>query len=56
MAAKKQPLELVSTEKDKAKALTTTLEKIGKQFGQGSVMRLGENMQKSASQPHLHAV
>lgn len=28
MAAKKQPLELVSTEKDKAKALATTLEKI----------------------------
>lgn len=44
MAAKKQqPIELISSEKDKAKALATTLEKIGKQFGQGSVMRLGEN-------------
>ena len=44
MAAKKQqPIELISSEKDKAKALATTLKKIGKQFGQGSVMRLGEN-------------
>ena len=42
MATKKQ-LEPVAPAADKKKALAAALSQIEKQFGKGSVMRLGEN-------------
>ena len=42
MATKKQ-LEPVAPAADKEKALANALSQIEKQFGKGSVMRLGEN-------------
>ncbi len=42
-STKSTPVSLPKTPEDKAKALTTCLSMIEKQFGKGAIMRLGEN-------------
>ena len=43
MAAKKPPLESAAPASDKQKALETAVAQIERNFGKGSIMRLGEN-------------
>ena len=50
MATKKQ-LEPVAPAADKKKALAAALSQIEKQFGKGSVMRLGENTGMTVEHP-----
>ena len=50
MATKKQ-LEPVAPAADKKKALAAALGQIEKQFGKGSVMRLGENTGMNRTHP-----
>ncbi len=45
MAAKKPPLESAAPASDKQKALETAVAQIERNFGKGSIMRLGENTQ-----------
>ena len=45
MAAKKPPLESAGPASDKQKALETAVAQIERNFGKGSIMRLGENTQ-----------
>lgn len=44
MADKKKPIEMPSPAADKKKALETAIAQIEKNFGKGSIMRLGENL------------
>ncbi|MDR0917553.1 MAG: recombinase RecA [Oscillospiraceae bacterium] len=44
MAEKKKPIQLVAPAEDKKKALETALSHIDKQYGKGSIMRLGETL------------
>jgi recombination protein RecA len=44
MAEKKKPIEMPSPAADKKKALETAISHIEKNFGKGSIMRLGENI------------
>ena len=45
MASKKPPLETAAPASDKKKALETAVAQIERNFGKGSIMRLGENTQ-----------
>ena len=44
MASKKEKFEAAAPATDKAKALETALQKIEKDFGKGTVMRLGDKV------------
>jgi len=44
MAEKKKPIEMPTPAADKKKALETAIAQIEKNFGKGSIMRLGENI------------